>query len=282
MKKCLILLVALFLILPAQAAIKVSPTIIELDANKARGNYLTTSFDVQGGKDETIRFKIYPGFFNISKTGGMEVIEDGDVKNSLINNIRFVPSEFTLANGQRQKVRITFNDISKLPDGESRIVLFLEDVVAKEVSLPIAKGSSSKLIVKSRVGIPIYIDKGKYTKVGQFDDLKVENSENNLVYKIRLSSQGNSKIRYTGKGQIIKDKDLVGEFNVPSNPVNAGGIFDSAFKIPVEKLKGNEEYTLRLVLEYKDEKNQTKQMVKEARFMAPVLPEENSASVPKM
>ena len=151
MKKCLILLVALFLILPAQAAIKVSPTIIELDANKARGNYLTTSFDVQGGKDETIRFKIYPGFFNISKTGGMEVIEDGDVKNSLINNIRFVPSEFTLANGQRQKVRITFNDISKLPDGESRIVLFLEDVVAKEVSLPIAKGSSSKLIVKSRV-----------------------------------------------------------------------------------------------------------------------------------
>ncbi len=281
-KRFLFLLFLLLLTLPTRAAIKVSPTIIELDANKARGNYLTTSFDIQGGKDETIRFKIYPGFFNISQTGGMEIVEDDNIKNSLTSNIRFVPSEFTLSNGQKQKVRVTFNDISKLQDGESRTVLFLEDVVAKEVSLPMAQGSSSKLIVKSRIGIPIYIDKGRYTKIGQFDDLKVEKSENNLVYKICLSSQGNSKIRYTGKGQIIKDKDLVEEFSVPSNPVNAGGVFNDAFKIPVEKLKGEEQYTLRLVLEYKDEKNQTKQMVKEVQFMTPHLPSNNSASAPKM
>lgn len=284
-KKFLFLLLLLFMFLPAHAAIKVSPTIIELDANKARGNYLTTSFDIQGSKDETIRFKVYPGYFNIDKTGGMEVVELDDntaAKNSLLNNIRFVPNEFTLANGQKQRVRVTFNDISKLQDGESRVVLFLEDVVAKEVSLPIDKGSSSKLIVKSRIGIPIYIDKGKYIKLGQFDDLKVENSENNLVYKMSLSSQGNSKVRYTGKGQIIKDKDLVEEFSVPSNPISAGGVFDDKFKIPTENLRENEQYTLRLVLEYQNEKNQMKQMVKEVQFVVPALPEENSASMPKM
>lgn len=284
MKKLLFLLLLLFIVLPSHAAIKVSPTIIELDANKARGNYLTTSFDIQGSQDETIRFKVYPGYFNISKTGGMEIVDDDNTaaKDSLINNIRFVPNEFTLTNGQKQRVRVTFNDISKLQDGESRVVLFLEDVVAKEVSLPMEQGSSSKLVVKSRIGIPIYIDKGKYIKLGQFDDLKVENSENNLVYKMCLSSQGNSKVRYTGKGQIIKDKDLVDEFNVPGNPINAGGVFDDKFKIPTEKLRENEQYTLRLVLEYQNEKNQMKQMVKEVQFIVPNLPEENSASMPKM
>ena len=49
MKKYFILLAMLLITLPCYSAIKVSPTIIELDANKARGNYLTASFDIQGG-----------------------------------------------------------------------------------------------------------------------------------------------------------------------------------------------------------------------------------------
>ena len=54
--------------------IKITPKIIELDTTGVKGNYLTTSFSVQGGENETIRFKVYPEYFKISETGNMNII----------------------------------------------------------------------------------------------------------------------------------------------------------------------------------------------------------------
>ena len=69
MKKALIystILIITALFSQAHAALKVTPTMLELNANETRGNYLTASFDVQGDKNETIRFKIYPSYFKIT------------------------------------------------------------------------------------------------------------------------------------------------------------------------------------------------------------------------
>ncbi len=263
----IILLLLLVFQMRTHAAIKVSPMIVELDANSARGNYLTTSINVQGGDDETIRFKVYPGFFEINKEGRMEPIAKTDVANSLVHHARVTPNEFTLQKGQAQKVRLTFTDLKTLPDGESRMVIFLEDVATKEMLLPrIKNGISTRLIVKTRIGVPIYIEKGNVIRTGVFDDLRVEKKDKNLVYVMNLRAEGNSKVRYSGSGQILRGNTPIDEFRVTSSVVGGGNTAVAKGELPLNKIAQNGDYTLKVMLNYKDAKGKTKKLIKEVTF----------------
>ena len=270
MKKFLVLLLLTFIILgqKANAALKVTPTLIELNANEIRGNYLTASFDVQVDVNETIRFKIYPAYFKISPQGTMDIIEENiSAADNLIKNVRFVPNEFTLQNGNKQKVRLTITDLKNLPDGESRMVLFLEDVAAKELMLPSGmKDVSTKLIVKTRVGIPIYLDKGKFVKCAQIENIDLKKQDKELQLALKLSSSGNSKVRYTGKVQIIKDKELIGEYKIKNHVIGSNNTLSTLEGIPLRDIKENGNYTLRLVIQYSDEKGRLKSLIKENQF----------------
>lgn len=260
-----ILLVLFFQTNFAFAAVRVMPTLIELNANKSRGNYLTTAFSVQADKGETIRFKLYPEYFTITDSGKMNSAPSSNNADNLIPYARFVPNEFTLKDGKPQLVRVTFTDIKKLPDGESRMVMFIEDVKAKEVLLPSGnKNVSTKLIVKTRLGIPIYVDRGRFVKVGRFDDLQIQKENHNLVYKMSLSAGGNSKVRYHGKAQIIKDKKLIKEFEMNSNTIRANGVFEERGILPQNLEEG--EYIMKVILTYKNEKGESKNLIKEAQF----------------
>lgn len=270
MKKILVLLLLAFMILgqKANAALKVTPTLLELNTNEIRGNYLTASFDVQGDVNETIRFKIYPAYFKISPQGTMDIIEENTSEtDNLIKNVRFVPNEFTLQNGNKQKVRLTITDLKNLPDGESRMVLFLEDVAAKELVLPSGmKDVSTKLIVKTRVGIPIYLDKGKFVKCAQIENIDLKKQDKELQLALKLSSSGNSKVRYTGKAQIIKDKELIGEYKIKNHVIGSKNTLSTLEDIPLKDIKENGNYTLRLVIQYSDEKGRLKSLTKENQF----------------
>ena len=265
LRKFAVLLIFLFQITPAFATVKVMPTLIELNANKSRGNYLTTSFSVQADKNETVRFKLYPEYFTITDEGKMDAKPASNDADNLITHARFVPNEFTLKNGIPQIVRVTFTDLKSLPDGESRMVMFIEDVAAKEIMLPNTnKNLNTRLIVKTRLGIPIYVDKGRFIKIGNFDDLKVEKSNKNLVYKMNLSANGNSKVRYHGKAQIIKDNQLIKEFPVNSNTIRANGVFFGSGVIPENLEPGD--YVFKVILTYKNEKGENKNLIKETQF----------------
>lgn len=258
----------------ANAAIKVTPTMIELNANTAHGNYLTSSFDVQGDKNEIIRFKVYPEYFKITSEGTMDALEKMDAPDSLIKYVRFVPSEFTLQNGKTQKVRLTVANLNQLADGESRMVLFLEDVAAKEVILPYEnKKVTTKLIIKTRVGIPVYVDKGRVVKNAVLEDLKVKKNNEKLVADIKLVSDGNSKVRYSGKAQIIKDKKLVDEYKIKNNVIGAKNSLFSQEDIPLDKITENGNYTLRMLINYTDEKGRNKNLIKETMFTVDCLPQ---------
>lgn len=269
MKKiCLTLFTFLMTFLSANAAIKVTPTILELNANDARGDYLTASIDIQGGSNELIRFKIYPEYFKISQQGTMDIIENSQEADYLIKNVRFVPNEFTLENGRTQKVRLTVSDLKSMPDGESRMVLFLEDVDAKEVYLPSGKKDvSTKLVVKTRVGIPVYVDKGRFIKCAQIEKFDIEKKNNEIKTALKLVSSGNSKVRYTGKAQIIKDKKLIGEYPVKSSVVSANNVLFTNDTIPLNDINEDGSYTLRLILQYTDEKGKLKNIIKENQFI---------------
>ncbi len=267
-KLCLTLFTFLMTFLSANAAIKVTPTILELNANDARGDYLTASIDIQGGSNELIRFKIYPEYFKISQQGTMDIIENSQEADYLIKNVRFVPNEFTLENGRTQKVRLTVSDLKSMPDGESRMVLFLEDVDAKEVYLPSGKKDvSTKLVVKTRVGIPVYVDKGRFIKCAQIEKFDIEKKNNEIKTALKLVSSGNSKVRYTGKAQIIKDKKLIGEYPVKSSVVSANNVLFTNDTIPLNDINEDGSYTLRLILQYTDEKGKLKNIIKENQFI---------------
>ncbi len=265
---CLLCLISIINISKAQAALKVTPTLLELNANETRGNYLTASFDVQGDNNEIIRFKIYPSYFKISPQGTMEIIEESTSESdNLIKNVRFVPNEFTLQNGNKQKVRLTITDLKNIPDGESRMVLFLEDVAAKELMLPSGmKDVNTKLIVKTRVGIPIYLDKGKFVKCAKIETVDLKKQDKELQLSLKLSSSGNSKVRYSGKAQIIKDKKLIGEYKIKNHVVGSNNTISTLEEIPLNDIKENGDYTLRLIIQYTDEKGRLKSLIKENQF----------------
>ena len=250
----------------ADAALKVSPMVIELDANKTKSKYLTTAFNVSAAKDETIRFKIYPSYFKITNEGKLLDLPNSNSQFSLVKNARFMPNEFTLSNGRTQKVRLTIANLDKLPQGENRMVLFLEDVVAKEVILPYhQKDINTKLVVKTRIGVPVYVDKGKFIKQARINQLAIKKDNENYLLNMQLESIGNSKVRYSAKAQIIQGKNLISEFPLNSSVIANNNVLNVSQIIPKNKC-GNGDCKLRVLIKYKNEKGQNKIVKDETEF----------------
>ena len=146
-KKILTTTLALFMAIPAFASVAVAPTRVEINANKLKNNYVTTAIDIKGDSQQPMRFKVYPKFFTINDKNEMILVENSTAANDLTKKTRFVPSEFTVAQGKSQKLRVNITGINQLPDGENRVVLFIEDVNPKEFNIPTGmQGIGAQLI----------------------------------------------------------------------------------------------------------------------------------------
>ena len=262
-KKILGLLIALGICIPAYASIAVSPVRLEIDANKVRSNYATTAIEVRGDKNKPMRFRVYPGYFTISDESKMVVSENKNDPANISNKIRFVPSEFTVPPGKSQKLRINIANIKTLKEGESRAILYIEDVEPKEYDVPNPQGIGAKIVLKTRIGVPIYVDSGKYTKIAEVADFKVVKQKDGQYTEIKVKSVGNSRIRYNGMDQIIKGKKLIGEYPMDGTVVGVGNTHTSKQKIDTSSVKEPGEYTLRMVLQYFDEKGVKKNIKKD-------------------
>lgn len=262
-KKLLGLLIAMAVSIPTYASITVSPTRIEINANKVRSNYATTAIEIKGDKARPMRFRVYPGYFKISNESKVAVVEKQGDPHDLSNKIRFVPSEFTVAPGKSQKLRVNIANIKNLPDGESRAMLYIEDVEAKEVGIPVGGGIGAQLILKTRVGVPVYVDKGKFTKIADIETLDIV--KNNGYYtKAKIVSQGNSKVRYNGIVQIVKGKKLIDEYRISSKVVPHDGYYIATDKIKTDKIKEAGDYTVKMIVFYEDENGNRKNIKKDA------------------
>ena len=261
-KKLLSFLIAMMLGLPTYASIIVSPTKLEINANKVRSNYVTCSIEVKGDPHKDMRFKAYSGYFKITEDSTMDMNPSkGDIYD-VSSKIRFVPSEFMVPAGQTQRVRVNVANIKNLPDGESRAVLYVEDVNAKEINVENNAGIGAQLIVKTRVAVPIYVDKGNFVKKAEIESFDITKGNDGLYTKTKILSTGNSKIRYTGKFQIIKGKKLIDEYPIDSKVVASNGHYVATQKIKADKIKEAGDYTIRMVLNYFDE-NDNKKSIKE-------------------
>ena len=263
-KRLLGLLIAIGLSMPAYASITVSPTKLELNVNKVRNNYATTSIEVKGDLEKPMRYKAYAGYFTITEDAIMNMNPPkGDIYDAS-SKIRFVPSEFTIPPGKTQKVRVNVANIKNLPDGESRAVLYVEDVNAKEIEIPNSYGIGAQLVLKTRVAVPIYIDKGKFFKKGDIETFEIVKNKDGLYTKAKVISTGNSKIRYTGRYQIIKGKKLIDEYPIDGRVVGSNNYHIAQQKIKSDKISEAGDYTVRMILNYFDENGNKKSIKKDA------------------
>ncbi len=263
-KKILGLLIAFGLSVPAFASITVSPTKLEINANKIRNNYVSTAIEIKGETDKPVRYRAYAGYFKISDRSDMIMEDNSNDPHDISKQIRFVPSEFTVPPGKSQKVRINIANIRNLPEGESRAILYLEDVNPKEMNVPNNFGIGAQLILKTRVGVPVYVDKGNFKRIGDVESFEIVNVKEGYIAQAKVLSKGNSKIRYYGKIQIVKGKKLVDEINLDPHVVGSENSYVIKQKIPTDKIKEAGEYTVRLVLTYNDENNNKKNIKKDA------------------
>ena len=265
MKKILGLFIALMMTTQAFASIAVAPMRVEVNANKVRGNYLTTSINVTGDIRKPTRFKVSSGYFKLNEKSELVIVEDNDGSDpyDISKKIKFVPSEFNVMPGKSQRVRVNVVGLNQLKDGESRALLFIEDVDPREFAVDTGRaGIGAQLIVKTRLGVPVYIDKGKVTKVGEIEYFNLTKEKDGLYTNFKVNSTGNSRIRYSGKVQIVQDKKLIDEYSLDSQVVGTGSYHISKDKFKGDKIKDAGEYTVRLILSYEDG-NGRKQHIKQ-------------------
>lgn len=263
-KKLLGILIALGISIPAYASMAVAPTKVEIDANKIRNNYATTAIEIKGDKNKPMRFRVYPGYFTIDDNSKMVISEDKNDPANISNKIRFVPSEFTVPPGKSQKLRVNIANIKSLQDGESRAILYIEDVEPKEYNIPNSYGIGAQIVLKTRVGVPIYVDKGKFTKIAEVEDFKIVKEKDGLYTQMKVKSLGNSRIRYNGNFQIVNGRKLVCEYSLDSDVVGVGNTRIVKQRIDTSKIKEAGEYTLKMVFYYFDEKGARKNIKKDA------------------
>lgn len=263
MKKVLISLIALIIGIPAYASIVVSPTRIEINANKMKNNYVTSAVEVKGDSTNPIRFKAYTGYFKISDKSDIIFADGKNDPYNMASKLRFVPSEFTVPPGKSQKLRVNIANIKSLPDGESRAIIYLEDVNAKEYNVPQAGGIGAQLILKTRVGVPVYIDKGNFTKKADIESFGIVKEKDGLYTQLKIVSTGNSRVRYNGRIQIVEGKKLIDEYPLDGAVVGGNNTYTAKQKIHTDKITKAGEYTLRLVFYYKDEKDNRKNIKKD-------------------
>lgn len=268
MKRILGLLIALTITIPAFASITVSPTKLEINANKIRNNYVTTAIEVKGAPDRAIRYRAYTDYFEISDKSEIALPGNINTPYNISSKIRFVPSEFTIPAGKLQKVRVNVANIKNLPDGESRAIIFLEDINAKEYNIPNNSGIATQLILKTRVGVPVYVDKGNFTKKADIENFSIIKKDGKLYTTMKIASTGNSRVRYSGVVQIIENKKLIDEYALNVGVVAGNSSYVHEQQIKNDKLKSGGEYTLRMVFSYLDEKDNRKNIKKDAIIRA--------------
>ena len=266
-KKILIIALSTFLTVPAFASIAVSPMRVEINANKVRNNYVTTALEVRGDANVPVRFKATSGYFDIDDKGEAVMPETSTSPYDLSKKIRFVPAEFNVQPGKTQKLRINVANLKSLPDGESRAMLYIEDINPKEYNIPTGRaGIGAQLIVKTRMGIPVYIDKGKFTKSAKIESCELTQAKGTVKLNTKIASTGNSRVRYTAKLQFAQGKKLIAEKDVTGGVIPGGKTFTKSETIDVKDVPSGE-YTVKLIVSYLDENDKRKNIKNEQNII---------------
>lgn len=251
-KRILSTILALMIAMPAFASLAVSPTKIDINATKIKTNYTTTAIEVRGDSKTPMRFRVSTGYFKVNEKGELVFFDKSDDPNDMSKRLKYIPSEFTVAQGKTQKLRLNIPNLNTLPDGESRAMVYIEDVNVKEMNYDTGMdGVGAQLIIKTRVGIPVYIEHGNAVRVADFDYAKITKQKDGYYLEAKIKDTGNSKVRCKGAVQISQGKKLISETKIDDFVVAPGNYNIIRTKINTNKIESGN-YTARVVVTYKD------------------------------
>ena len=186
MKKILSASIALMMMVPAFASIAVAPTKLDINATKIKSNYVTAALEVKGSAQTPVRYRAYAEYFKVNEKGELVMIEKSAEPQNIAKKLKFIPSEFTVVPGKNQKLRVNIPNLNSLVDGESRAVLYIEDVNPKELMLDTGRpGIGAQLIVKTRVAVPIYVEHGKAARSAEFEYAKITKQKDGYYLEMK-------------------------------------------------------------------------------------------------
>ncbi len=262
-KRLLGTILALIMAVPAFASIAVSPTKIDLNATKVKANYMTTAIDIKGSSMTPVRYKAYAEYFKVNEKGELVFIERSNDPQNIAKRLKFIPSEFTVAQGKSQKLRVNIPNLNTLADGESRAILYIEDINPKEMNLDTGRaGIGAQLIVKTRVGIPIYVDYGKAVRNAEIEYAKINKQKDGYYLEMKVADSGNSKVRCNGAVQIIEGKKLKSETKLQEFVTAPESFNIVTTKINTENIEAGN-YIARVIVTYRDINEKMKTLKKE-------------------
>lgn len=251
----------------AKAEMRVSPTKFIYEVNKKQ-KYVTGSLELEGMGSEPSEYKIYTGYFEGTKYGQMTTEFPTGYKKQDITQVFINPQQVSLNPKQKQIVRFTIPNIDKLPDGESRLALYIEDKKTRTQALPSPSSKiNASLVLRTRFAVPVYVSRGNLTKRGNIENLAVNSTKDkSYEYDLKVASRGNSHIRVTGVVQLICKNKIVQEDRINDLAVPVGNIREIAGVFDPKLIEANKSYKVKSKIYYVNEHNKKVILTKEVKL----------------
>ncbi|NJL63417.1 MAG: P pilus assembly protein, chaperone PapD [Methylacidiphilales bacterium] len=189
-----------FCFFPSQikAQVRVSPTTIAAEAKRGQAQAIISVTNIT---DKPSRVRLYAEAFTYDRNLGFKTLP-ANSPNNLTPYLQFSPREFSIKPGETRRVRVIGRLAPNLLEGEYRAVVFNETLKESKDE----KGNRVNLI--TRVGIPIYVAKGKIASNLVADSASFDTNKNQVKLLVRNTGKASvgAEVNWTlrSKGNIVR------------------------------------------------------------------------------
>lgn len=193
----------------AQAQLKVSPLVIEAQADKGKSRGVV---ELTNNGNEVFRARVYAQPFTYSRDGFKSVESS---PNDLTPYMIFSPRELVIQPGQTRQIRMNTRLLPSMKGKEYRAVIFAESLVEMK------KREDDAISIKPRFGIPVYVRHGEISS-----NLTVKSASFNPQQKaiqLLVSNDGKASLRAQAEWTLKQNQTKVAAGEVSQTTVIAEG-----------------------------------------------------------
>jgi len=133
----------------AQAQIKISPLVIEVEAQRGQAQGVIS---VTNTSNEPFRARVYAEPFTYSRDAGFTTLTSSP--SDLTQYLQFSPRELTIPPGVTRRIRLISRFPPSLPEGEYRAVVFTETLNQA------TDATGNRVALTARIGTTVYVRQG--------------------------------------------------------------------------------------------------------------------------
>jgi hypothetical protein len=165
---------------------------------ESKGGQAKSSVIVTNNAREPLRLRVFAEDFTYDRTKGFAIIKSHN--RSAVPYLQFSPRELVVPPGVTRNIRVSTILPPSTPNGEYRVVLFLEDLKEKQIQ---NTGNSNPVVMKAKVASVFYISKGSIRADVQANSAIWDNKAKKLA--LVLSNKGQRSAYPNVDWKIEKD-----------------------------------------------------------------------------